>query len=254
MTLAAIKVITFLRQHRRIAGKCGRIARHIHNTFTIRCGKANKAYAASAPQHKHRCAADQAAFYPIAPRCNRAWVHFKQIGRLKSTHWFHSYMKQALSRVCRTNSPPLKAGHLGAFLVHRQLPQKISSALSDGLPHQRPRSGVHAGNKRQARLYINAQPWRRHHTLFVSHLRQRFHMLRCTSRRMYQNSHTSECRRYRKAAGTAAASASSNCFYGTLSSSHWRQEPSTTNEERFARHSSHTAAFIIHSAHLCHCK
>ena len=48
MTLAAIKVITFLRQHRRIAGKCGRIARHIHNTFTIRCGKANKAYAASA--------------------------------------------------------------------------------------------------------------------------------------------------------------------------------------------------------------
>lgn len=181
MTLAAIKVITFLRQHRRIAGKCGRIARHIHNTFTIRCGKANKAYAASAPQHKHRCAADQAAFYPIAPRCNRAWVHFKQIGRLKSTHWFHSYMKQALSRVCRTNSPPLKAEHLGAFLVHRQLPQKISSALSDGLPHQRPRSGVHAGNKRQARLYINAQPWRRHHTLFVSHLRQRFHMLRCTA-------------------------------------------------------------------------
>ena len=190
MTLAAIKVITFLRQHRRIAGKRGRIARHIHNTFTIRCGKANKAYAASAPQHKHRCAADQAAFYPIAPRCNRAWVHFKQIGRLKSTHWFHSYMKQALSRVCRTNSPPLKAEHLGAFLVHRQLPQKISSALSDGLPHQRPRSGVHAGNKRQARPYINAQPWRRHHTLFVSHLRQRFHMLRCTSRRMYQNSHT----------------------------------------------------------------
>ena len=211
MTLAAIKVITFLRQHRRIAGKCGRIARHIHNTFTIRCGKANKAYAASAPQHKHRCAADQAAFYPIAPRCNRAWVHFKQIGRLKSTHWFHSYMKQALSRVCRTNSPPLKAEHFGAFLVHRQavlqsrhikrvkqisfapvlqsdLPiwhsgivqtigncRKNSSALSDGLPHQRPRSGVHAGNKRQARLYINAQPWRRHHTLFVSHLRQRFH-------------------------------------------------------------------------------
>ena len=128
MTLAAIKVITFLRQHRRIAGKCGRIARHIHNTFTIRCGKANKAYAASAPQHKHRCAADQAAFYPIAPRCNRAWVHFKQIGRLKSTHWFHSYMKQALSRVCRTNSPPLKAEHLSAFLVHQQLPQNIQRA------------------------------------------------------------------------------------------------------------------------------
>lgn len=105
MTLAAIKVITFLRQHRRIAGKCGRIARHIHNTFTIRCGKANKAYAASAPQHKHRCAADQAAFYPIAPRCNRAWVHFKQIGRLKSTHWLHSYMKRTLSRVRRIKQP-----------------------------------------------------------------------------------------------------------------------------------------------------
>ena len=189
----------------------------LHRTYTIRCDKANKAYAASAPQHKHRCAADQAAFYPIAPRCNRAWVHFKQIGRLKSTHWFHSYMKQALSRVCRTNSPPLKAEHFGAFLVHRQavlqsrhikrvkqisfapvlqsdLPiwhsgivqtigncRKNSSALSDGLPHQRPRSGVHAGNKRQARPYINAQPWRRHHTLFVSHLCQRFHMLRCTA-------------------------------------------------------------------------
>ena len=166
MTLAAIKVITFLRQHRRIAGKCGRIARHIHNTFTIRCGKANKAYAASAPQHKHRCAADQAAFYPIAPHCNRAWVHFKQIGRLKSTHWLHSYMKRTLSRVRRIKQPapqsrtlwrlscPSAGGDLGCLP-----PNYVSCSKTECRRRPRVRSAVHRARRQTTyREYFLSAP------------------------------------------------------------------------------------------------